>query len=136
MYASVAGTGKRCDPMNDLRDKLREFVSERDWQQFHTPKNLSMALAGEAAEIMEIFQWLTAEQSTQLPAEKMDEVREEIGDVLIYLVRLADVLGIDPMEAALAKMEKNRVKYPAELARGRADKYTAYVKKDGGGGAE
>ena len=112
--------------MIDLRDRLREFVDERDWQQFHTPKNLAMALAGEAAEIMEIFQWLTPEQSAHLPEEKMTEIRDEIGDVLIYLVRLADQLGIDPMEAANQKMEKNRKKYPAHLVRGRADKYTAY----------
>ena len=114
--------------MVELRDKLREFVEERDWNQFHTPKNLAMALAGEAAEILEIFQWLTAEQSSRLADDKMAEVREEIGDVLIYLVRLADQLGIDPMEAANEKIEKNRKKYPVELSRGRADKYTAYQK--------
>jgi len=116
--------------MNDLRDRLREFVDERDWRQFHTPKNLSMALAGEAAEIMEIFQWLTPEQSANMPEEKMAEIREEIGDVLIYLIRLADELGIDPLDAAFKKMERNRVKYPADLVRGRADKYTAYQQSD------
>ncbi len=116
--------------MNELRDRLREFVDERDWQQFHTPKNLAMALAGEAAEILEIFQWLTAEQSADLPEEKMAEVRDEIGDVLIYLVRLADQLGIDPMKAANEKIERNRKKYPAELVRGRADKYTTYQKRE------
>lgn len=111
-----------------LRNELREFVAERDWQQFHTPKNLAMALAGEAAEILEIFQWLTAEQSAELPDDKMAEVQEEIGDVLIYLVRLADLLGIDPLQAATAKLERNRVKYPVHLAKGRADKYTAYLR--------
>jgi len=121
--------------MNDLKDRLREFVDERDWRQFHTPKNLSMALAGEAAEIMEIFQWLTPEQSSNMPEEKMAEIREEIGDVLIYLVRLADELGIDPLDAAFKKMERNRVKYPADLVRGRADKYTAYQKPVGNTGA-
>lgn len=114
--------------LDPLRDKLRAFIEERDWQQFHTPKNLSMAMAGEAAEILEIFQWLTSEQSRALPVDKMEEVREEIGDVLIYLIRLADELGIDPMEAAYQKIEKNRQKYPADLVRGRADKYTAYQK--------
>lgn len=114
--------------MIELRDKLREFVDERDWQQFHTPKNLAMALAGEAAEILEIFQWLTARQSENLPEDKLAEVRDEIGDVLIYLVRLADQLDIDPMQAANDKIERNRMKYPAELVRGRADKYTAYQK--------
>ena len=117
-----------CPNLSELRDKLRAFVEERDWQQFHTPKNLAMALAGEAAEILEIFQWLTAEQSQLLPEDKMTEVREEIGDVLIYLVRLADVMGIDPMAAAVAKMERNAEKYPAHLVKGRADKYTAYQK--------
>lgn len=116
--------------MIELRDRLRDFVNERDWQQFHTPKNLAMALAGEAAEIMEIFQWLTPEESARLPEEKLAEVREEIGDVLIYLVRLADQLGIDPMDAANQKMERNRQKYPADLVRGRADKYTAYKLDD------
>ena len=116
-------------PIENLQNRLREFIAERDWQQFHTPKNLAMALAGEAAEILEIFQWLTAEQSRELPAEKMAEVREEIGDVLIYLVRLADELGIDPLDAANRKIERNKEKYPAELVRGRADKYTAYHKK-------
>lgn len=115
--------------MDDLRNTLREFVRERDWEQFHTPKNLAMALAGEAAEILEIFQWLTPEQSSDLDADKLAEVTDEIGDVLIYLVRLADKLGIDPMEAAHAKIERNRKKYPAELVRGRADKYTAYQKE-------
>lgn len=116
------------DDLTALRDELRRFVEERDWQQFHTPKNLAMALAGEAAEILEIFQWLTPEQSKELSPEKMTEIREEIGDVLIYLVRLADQLGVNPLEAANEKVEKNRAKYPAELARGRADKYTAYLK--------
>lgn len=114
--------------MIELKNRLREFVDERDWQQFHTPKNLAMALAGEAAEILEIFQWLTAEQSADLPEDKLAEVREEIGDVLIYLVRLADQLGIDPLQAANDKIERNRKKYPADLVRGRADKYTAYQK--------
>lgn len=114
--------------MDNLRDRLRDFIDERDWQQFHTPKNLAMALAGEAAEILEIFQWLTAEESKDLPEEKMQEVREEIGDVLIYLVRLADELGIDPMDAANKKIERNNEKYPADLVRGRADKYTVYQK--------
>lgn len=114
--------------LEPLRETLREFVNERDWQQFHTPKNLSMALAGEAAEILELFQWLSAEQSRQLPEPKMEEIRDEIGDVLIYLVRLADELGIDPLDAAFAKIEKNHRKYPADLVRGRADKYTEYQK--------
>lgn len=114
--------------LDDLRQRLQQFIAERDWQQFHDPKNLSMALAGEAAEILEIFQWLTPQQSRQLPPEKIEEVREEIGDVLIYLIRLAHELNIDPLDAAFAKIEKNKAKYPADLVRGRADKYTAYQK--------
>jgi NTP pyrophosphatase (non-canonical NTP hydrolase) len=108
----------------ELADQLRTFASERDWDQFHSPKNLAMALAVEASEIMEHFQWLTEEQSADLTPEKLQQVREEIGDVLIYLVRLADRLGIDPLGAAREKIEVNRTKYPADKARGTAKKYT------------
>lgn len=118
--------------MEILQERLRAFIQERDWEQFHTPKNLAMALAGEAAEILEIFQWLTPEQSRELPEDKMEEISAEIGDVLIYLVRLADELGINPLEAAHAKIERNKVKYPADLVRGRADKYTVYQNQKGG----
>lgn len=107
-----------------LSIRLREFADERDWDQFHSPKNLAMALTIESSELMEHFQWLTEEQSTALPPEKLQQVREEIGDVLIYLVRLSDKLGIDPLLAAVEKLEVNRVKYPAEKVRGSAKKYT------------
>lgn len=107
-----------------LSAELRNFAAERDWDQFHSPKNLAMALAVEAAEIMEHFQWLTEEQSCALPPEKLHQVREEIGDVLIYLARLADQLGIDLLEAAVKKLEVNRTKYPVDKARGTAKKYT------------
>ncbi|MDF1702203.1 MAG: nucleotide pyrophosphohydrolase [Planctomycetota bacterium] len=112
--------------MEDLKRSVREFAEERDWKQFHTPKNLSMALAVEAAEIMEHFQWLTAEESLALDAEKRRRVGEEIGDVLLYLVGLADRLGLDPIELARRKLEDNRRKYPAEKVRGKALKYTEY----------
>lgn len=99
----------------DLRDKLREFAAERDWEQFHTPKNLVMALSVEAAELTEIFQWLSPEQSATVmsdPALAM-AVRDEIADVLAYLLRLADILGVDVEEALSQKIVKNAVKYPA-----------------------
>ncbi len=106
-----------------LRDKLRVFAEERDWEQFHTPKNLSMALMVEVAELMEHFQWLTAEQSTELPAETREAVSEELADCLLYLVRLSDRLGVDLREASLLKLEKNALKYPADQVRGSAKKY-------------
>jgi dCTP diphosphatase len=112
--------------MNDLRDTIRAFIEERDWEQFHSPKNLAMALSVEVAEITEHFQWLTEEQSRNLSPEKLAEIREEIGDVMIYLTELAEKLGIDPVEAARAKVEINSRKYPAALVRGRASKYTEY----------
>ena len=112
--------------MNDLRDSLTGFIEERDWEQFHSPKNLAMALSVEVAEIVEHFQWFTEEQSMNLPPENLAEIREEIGDVMIYLVELADKLGIDPVKAAKAKVEVNERKYPATLVKGKASKYTEY----------
>jgi dCTP diphosphatase len=108
------------------RNGISTFIQERDWEQFHSPKNLAMALSVEVAEIVEHFQWLTEEQSQNLPAEKLAEIREEIGDVMIYLTELADKLGIDPVEAAKAKVAINGQKYPAELVKGKASKYTEY----------
>lgn len=96
-----------------LRDALRAFAAARDWRQFHTPKNLAMAMIVEAAELVEHFQWLTPEQSLALAADKLAEVRDEVADTLIYLVELADALGIDPIAAARDKIAKNAVKYPA-----------------------
>ena len=112
--------------MDTLIQELRTFAAERDWQQYHSPKNLSMALAVEAAELMEHFQWLTEAQSETLPEAKLAAVREEIGDVLIYLVRLCDRLGVDPLQAAMDKVRANRRKYPADRVRGKADKYSEY----------
>ncbi|MBI5437452.1 MAG: nucleotide pyrophosphohydrolase [Nitrosomonadales bacterium] len=107
-----------------LRDKLRAFAEARDWDQFHSPKNLSMALTVEAAELMEHFQWLTGEQSAELPPEVKQAVGEELADILLYLLRLSDKLCIDLREAALHKLEKNALKYPAEQVRGSAKKYS------------
>lgn len=107
-----------------LRDKLRVFADERDWNQFHTPKNLCMAMMVEAAELMEHFQWLTPDQSCDLT--NREDVKDELADVLLYLIRLADKLGVDLLEAALLKMEKNAKKYPADIVRGSAKKYNEY----------
>jgi len=105
--------------VDDLRAAIGAFIKERDWEQFHSPKNLAMALSVETSEIVEHFQWLTEEQSMKLPPEKLAEVREEIGDVMIYLIELANKLGIDPVEAAKAKLEINKRKYPAALVKGK-----------------
>lgn len=96
-----------------LRDELRQFARARDWEQFHTPKNLAMALIVEAAELVEQFQWLTPEQSVNLDAEKHEAVRQECADILIYLTRFADMLGIDLLDAAKDKLVINAKKYPA-----------------------
>ena len=112
--------------MIELRDTLRKFVAERDWDQFHSPKNLASALSVEAAELMEHFQWLTKEQSKQLPPEKLAQVRDEMADVLVYLVRLADKLDVDLLAAVEVKMAKNALKYPADKVRGSMKKYSDY----------
>lgn len=107
--------------LTNLRDRLRAFAQERDWEQFHSPKNLSMALIVEAAELVEHFQWLTEAQSARLSPEKHAEVEQELADIFIYLVRLADRLDIDLIAAADKKIELNARKYPADRVRGRAD---------------
>ncbi len=112
--------------LDDLTRLLRAFVRERDWEKFHSPKNLTMALAVEASELMEHFQWLTEDESYNLPADKRAAVKDEMADVLIYLVRLADRLGVDLLAAAEHKMERNRDRYPAELVRGSAKKASEY----------
>ncbi len=112
--------------MKELIGLIREFNKERDWEQYHSPKNLAMALSVEAGEIVEIFQWLTQDQSKNLDPDKLQDVKEEIADVMIFLTNLADRLGIDPIEAAKEKLEKNRKNYPADKVRGKALKYTEY----------
>ena len=109
----------------NLKTRLRAFAADRDWDQFHSPNNLSMALAAEAGELLELFQWLTDEQSRALATSsgELARVREELADILIYLVRFADKLGIDLEAAALDKIRANAEKYPVEKARGRATKY-------------
>ena len=108
-------------PLQPLVDALRAFAAARDWEQFHTPKNLACALSVEASELLEHFQWLTEDQSRSLP---LAEVRKEMGDVLLYLIRLADKLDIDLVEAAQSKLLENAEKYPVEKARGSSKKYT------------
>lgn len=112
--------------IEDIQQILQNFADERDWNQFHSPKNLSMALIAEAAELVEHFQWLTEEQSSNLQGEKLAEVGEELADIFLYLVRISDRLGIDLTQASLDKIEKNRQKYPAEKVKGSSRKYTEY----------
>jgi len=111
------------DRLDQLRAKLRAFVAERDWAQFHNPKNLAMALVAEAGELVEHFQWLTAEQADRLPPETLAEVEHEMADVLIFLVELADRLDVDLLAAAERKLALNAQKYPVDKARGKAIKY-------------
>lgn len=110
--------------MHELIQRIRDFNRERDWEQFHSPKNLAMCLAAEVGELLEQFQWLTEQQSRELSPERRAAVDEEIGDVTLCLLNLADKLGIDPLDAAGRKLEKNKLKYPVHKAKGRADKYT------------
>ena len=109
-----------------LRDHLRIFAKDRDWDQYHTPKNLSMALIAEAAELVEHFQWVEGDQSHLLENKTRRSVEEELADILIYLVRISDKLEIDLYEAAERKLEINAKKYPADKVRGSAKKYTEY----------
>lgn len=112
------------DGLHNLRDQLRKFASDREWDQFHSPKNLAIALSVEASELLEHFQWLTEEESRSIPPAELSAVRHEIADVLIYLIRLADKLGINVLEAAQAKLAENARKYPVEKAKGNRKKYT------------
>lgn len=109
--------------LETLKAELKAFARERDWEQFHTPKNLAMALSVEVAELVEIFQWLTPEQAKALSKEQQAHLAEEIGDVMIYLTRVAETYGIDVVKAAREKLEKSALKYPAEKARGSMRKY-------------
>lgn len=107
----------------DLRQRLADFAAARDWDPFHSPKNLAMALAAEAGELLEHFQWLSEAQSTALGDAQRDEVALELADILLYLVRLSDKLGVDLVAAAHRKIGLNELKYPADKARGSARKY-------------
>jgi len=112
------------DEFAKLSSIIKEFIMQREWSQFHSPKNLSMALSGETAEIMELFQWLSEEESYNLDDNKKEMLKQEIGDVIIYLINLASKFDINPIEAGLYKMELNAKKYPVEKAKGNMKKYT------------
>lgn len=114
------------DTFEQLKVRLRQFATERDWDQFHSPKNLSMALIAEVAELVEHFQWLTEEQSENLSPEKLAEIELELADIQIYLVRLADKLQLELMTAVEKKLALNAQKYPADKVRGSSKKYTEY----------
>lgn len=116
------------DTLQALRASINAFVAERDWAQFHTPKNLAMAMIVEAAELVEQFQWDTPQESQNLTAEKREAVSHELADTFVYLLRLAEVLGIDLIVAANQKVALNAKKYPADIVRGSNAKYTAYIK--------
>lgn len=112
--------------LDETRARLREFARERDWDQFHSPKNLAMALAAEAGELIEHFQWISEGDSYKLDASAKAEVEHEIADVMLYLIRLADRLDIDVADAVDKKLAVNEAKYPQDLVRGSAKKYTEY----------
>ena len=116
--------------LHELKTRLRQFAEERDWDQFHSPKNLAMALSVEVAELVEHFQWLSEDGSRDLPAATKSKVAEEIADVQVYLVRLADKLGIDILEAAEAKIQRNEEKYPVSRVKGSSRKYSDYDEPD------
>lgn len=113
-----------------IQEQLTTFSEERDWDQFQSPKNLSMGLVGEAAELLELFQWLTEQQSKEIVnnEKQMSLVREEIGDVFLFLVRLADKLDVNIEKAAIEKMKINVIKYPVELSKGNMEKYNRRTK--------
>ena len=111
----------------ELKKKFSQFANERDWEQFHTPKNISMALSVEASELLEIFQWLKTGELSELSSEQLDRVKEELADVLLYSIRLADLLDINLEKAIPEKMEQNALKYPVEKARGNSKKYTEFT---------
>ena len=112
--------------MESLKRKLRDFAKARDWEKFHSPKNLVMAMSVEASELMEHFQWRTQEESRNLDRETREKVKQEIGDVLVYLVRLADQVGVDPVQAAEEKISLNEARYPEDKVKGSAKKYNEY----------
>lgn len=116
--------GKKSSDVERLVAELRRFAKERDWDQFHSPKNLAAALSVEAGEVLEHFQWLTEDQSRKLSARKREQIALELADVLLYLLRLSDKLGIDLLGAASRKIRINAKKYPPDKARGSARKYT------------
>jgi NTP pyrophosphatase (non-canonical NTP hydrolase) len=114
------------DSLDALRARVNNFVAERDWAQFHSPKNLAMAMIVEAGEVVEHFQWMTEQESRNLDAETKEQVGQELSDTLVYLLRIAEVCGIDLIEAANKKIDLNAQKYPVEKCKGSNTKYTNY----------
>lgn len=112
--------------MKSLKNDLRKFARERDWDKYHSPKNLAIGLTAEAAELLEIFLWLTEKESRKLNDGQLSHLKEEIGDVMIYLTNLADKFGLDPIICAKEKLELNKAKYPSHIVKGSAKKYTEY----------
>ena len=123
----MSTTPTTADQLADLRKKIDEFSEARDWGKFHTPKNLSMALSVEVAELMEHFQWQDGTEAfADLPEQRKEAVTHEVADVFIYLMRLCSVTGIDPLKAAEDKLKLNDAKYPASLVKGKSNKFTDY----------
>lgn len=118
------------DSLAETTEKIRRFRDARDWMQFHSPKNLACSISIEAGELLELFQWADAEQSLATARKKQTEIAHELADVTIYLVELADILGIDLIEAISEKLAINEAKYPAEKVRGSSKKYTEYPSKE------
>jgi NTP pyrophosphatase (non-canonical NTP hydrolase) len=116
--------GRDGPSLEQLRDRLRDFAAARDWNQFHSPKNLAIALSVEAGELLEHFQWISDRESMTLPDDKLGKIKDEIADVLLYLIRLADLLNVDLIKTADTKIEVNAQKYPVDKSRGSAKKYT------------
>ncbi len=116
--------------MEQLKERMADFVRERDWEQYHTPKNLSMSIAIEAAELMEHFQWLTVEESQNLQPEALTDIGEELADIVIYSLSMAKALNLDLAETVSKKMDKNILKYPTDKVRGKAHKYTWYQENE------
>jgi dCTP diphosphatase len=114
------------DSLEQLKARVNGFVEERDWAQFHSPKNLAMAMIVEAGEVVEHFQWMTEEQSRDLDADKREQVGHELADTFVYLLRIAEVCGIDLIAATNSKIDLNGQKYPVEKCRGSNAKYTSY----------
>ena len=114
------------DSLDALIARVNNFVAERDWAQFHSPKNLAMAMIVEAGEVVEHFQWMTEQESRNLDAETKEQVGQELSDTLVYLLRIAEVCGIDLIEAANKKIDLNAKKYPVEKCKGSNAKYTQY----------
>ena len=123
-YLSLSPSLNKNMNVKEIQAKLAKFAEERDWEQFHSPKNLSMALAGEAGELLEIFQWLTEEQSSlgSLSPDQLNDISDELADIMIYVLRLADKLNIDIDSAISNKVEKNAARYTVEISKGNAQK--------------